>query len=145
MFWNLENFFYPAKEETIQDNPKTVTWKRFRAKRDLISKTVIAIKDKEGAYPSLIGVCEVENIKTLKNLVFQDKGYTLRKTLFTIHNGYCSYLCQPLAFKTWRRKEILSKEGRGSSPSQKTDRFNQGVNPSSDHNRDGGFQRRPFF
>lgn len=70
MFWNLENFFYPAKGETIQDNPPTVTWKRFRAKRDLISKTVIAIKDKEGAYPSVIGVCEVENIKTLKNLVY---------------------------------------------------------------------------
>ncbi|MBR0315050.1 MAG: hypothetical protein IJK39_08010 [Bacteroidales bacterium] len=70
MFWNLENFFYPAKGETIQDNPKAVTWKRFRAKRDLISKTVIAIKDKEGAYPSVIGVCEVENLKTLKNLVY---------------------------------------------------------------------------
>lgn len=70
MFWNLENFFYPAKGETIQDNPKTVTWKRFRAKRDLISKTVIAIKDKEGAYPSVIGICEVENLKTLKNLVY---------------------------------------------------------------------------
>ncbi len=69
MFWNLENFFYPSKENA-GDNSRTMTWKRFRAKRDLISKTVIAIKDKEGAYPSLIGLCEVENIKTLKNLVY---------------------------------------------------------------------------
>ena len=70
MFWNLENFFYPAKEETISENPKAVTWKRFRAKRDLISKTIIAIKDKEGEYPSLIGLCEVENLRTLKNLLY---------------------------------------------------------------------------
>lgn len=70
MFWNLENFFYPAKGESIQDNPKTVTWKRFRTKRDLISKTIIAIKDKEGDYPSIIGLCEVENLKTLKNLIY---------------------------------------------------------------------------
>ncbi|MBQ3382667.1 MAG: hypothetical protein IJG54_04990 [Bacteroidales bacterium] len=69
MFWNLENFFYPSKENA-GNNSRTMTWNRFRAKRDLISKTVIAIKDKEGAYPSLIGLCEVENIKTLKNLVY---------------------------------------------------------------------------
>lgn len=70
MFWNLENFFYPAKGETIRENPKTVTWKRFRAKRDLISKTIIAIKDRNGDYPSIIGFCEVENLKTLKNLIY---------------------------------------------------------------------------
>ena len=70
MFWNLENFFYPQKGETIQENPKTITWKRFRAKRDLISKTIIAIKDQEGDYPSVIGLCEVENLKTLKNLIY---------------------------------------------------------------------------
>ena len=70
MFWNLENFFYPAKGETISENPRTVTWKRFKAKRDLISKTIIAIKDQEGDYPSIIGLCEVENIKTLKNLIY---------------------------------------------------------------------------
>ena len=70
MFWNLENFFYPQKDVDFSSGEKVVTWKRFRAKRDLISKTIIAIKDKEGAYPSVIGVCEVENIKTLKNLVY---------------------------------------------------------------------------
>ena len=70
MFWNLENFFYPQKDMDFSSGEKVVTWKRFRAKRDLISKTIIAIKDKEGAYPSVIGVCEVENLKTLKNLVY---------------------------------------------------------------------------
>ena len=70
MFWNLENFFLPSREENIADNPKVVTWKRFGAKRDLISKTMIAVKDKEGAYPSIIGVCEVENLRILKNLVY---------------------------------------------------------------------------
>ncbi len=70
MFWNLENFFYPQKDVDFSSGEKVVTWKRFRAKRDLISKTIIAIKDKEGSYPSVIGVCEVENLKTLKNLVY---------------------------------------------------------------------------
>jgi len=70
MFWNLENFFYPQKDVDFSSGEKVVTWKRFRAKRDLISKTIIAIKDKEGAYPSVIGVCEVENLKTLRNLVY---------------------------------------------------------------------------
>ncbi len=70
MFWNLENFFYPQKDMDFSSGEKVVTWKRFRAKRDLISKTIIAIKDKEGAYPSVIGVCEVENLRTLNNLVY---------------------------------------------------------------------------
>ena len=70
MFWNLENFFYPQKDVDFSSGEKVVTWKRFRAKRDLISKTIIAIKDKDGAYPSVIGVCEVENLKTLRNLVY---------------------------------------------------------------------------
>ena len=70
MFWSLENFFYPQKDVDFSSGEKVVTWKRFRAKRDLISKTIIAIKDKDGAYPSVIGVCEVENLKTLRNLVY---------------------------------------------------------------------------
>ena len=70
MFWNLENFFYPSKGENLAETPKAVTWKRFRAKRDLVSKTIIAVKDKEGQYPALIGICEVENAKTLKNLIY---------------------------------------------------------------------------
>lgn len=69
MFWNLENFFYPSKEP-LNENPKAMTWNRFRAKRDIVCKTIIAIKDQEGKYPGLIGVCEVENLKTLKNLVY---------------------------------------------------------------------------
>ena len=70
MFWNLENFFLPSREESVADNPTVVTWKRFGTKRDLISKTMIAVKDKEGTYPSIIGVCEVENLRILKNLVY---------------------------------------------------------------------------
>lgn len=70
MFWNLENFFYPSKGENLAENPRAVTWKRFKAKRDLISKTIIAVKDQQGQYPAIIGLCEVENAKTLKNLIY---------------------------------------------------------------------------
>jgi endonuclease/exonuclease/phosphatase family metal-dependent hydrolase len=70
MFWNLENFFYPTKGDNLAENPRAVTWKRFKAKRDLISKTIIAVKDQQGQYPAIIGLCEVENAKTLKNLIY---------------------------------------------------------------------------
>lgn len=71
MFWNLENFFYPSTEKSIGENLKTMTWKRFGIKRDIVSKTVMAVKDRHGAYPSVIGLCEVENIRTLKNLLYE--------------------------------------------------------------------------
>ena len=69
MFWNLENFFYPQKNAEFHPGEKTITWKRFGQKSNKVSKTIIAIKDIEGQYPSLIGLCEVENMGTLKSLI----------------------------------------------------------------------------
>ncbi len=70
LFWNLENFFSPQPHASLKENPKTLTWNRFNKKKDIISKTIIAVKDEKGYYPSVIGVCEVENLKTLRRLVY---------------------------------------------------------------------------
>ena len=72
MFWNLENYFDPFEGTTGNEytplGEKHWTWKKFCKKRDLISKIIIATHDSNGVFPSLIGVCEVENIFVLKQL-----------------------------------------------------------------------------
>ncbi len=69
MFWNLENFFYPRQNIEHFSTEKQLTWSRFKTKRNIIGKTILAVKDAEKNYPSLIGLCEVENIKTIYNLL----------------------------------------------------------------------------
>ena len=71
MFWNLENFYAP-----LQNN-----YRRFAIKRDLIVKTIMAVKDKEGEYPFLIGLCETDSYAAVRMLVnntpLQRLGYKI--------------------------------------------------------------------
>ncbi len=69
MFWNIENFFYPSRHIEHYPAAKQLTWNRFKTKRNIISKTILAVKDVEKTYPSLIGLCEVENRNSLYNLL----------------------------------------------------------------------------
>lgn len=55
MFWNLENFYLDSR--------------RFVSKRDLIVKTVMAVKDREGEFPALIGLCETDSYLATRMLV----------------------------------------------------------------------------
>ncbi len=83
MFWNLENFFDPFINnipEYVKDSTqasdydfspagsKHWTWKRFSKKRDDIAKTITLVKEQQGVYPAIIGVCEVENRFVLNQL-----------------------------------------------------------------------------
>lgn len=83
MFWNLENFFDPFINnipESVKDSTlaadydysptgsKHWSWKRFSKKRDDIAKTITLVKEQQGVYPALIGVCEVENRFVLNQL-----------------------------------------------------------------------------
>lgn len=67
MFWNLENFYLDSR--------------RFAIKRDLIVKTVMAVKDREGDFPALIGLCETESYIATRMLVnntpLQRLGYKI--------------------------------------------------------------------
>lgn len=75
MFWNLENFFDPFKSSNTADEAFTPygdyhwTWKKFVKKRDYIAKVIIAIGEKYGNMPVLIGVAEVENRFVMNQLV----------------------------------------------------------------------------
>ena len=55
MFWNLENFYLDSR--------------RFAIKRDLIVKTIMAVKDREGEFPALIGLCETDSYLATRMLV----------------------------------------------------------------------------
>ncbi len=74
MFWNVENYFDPFDNPLKEDDEFTPrgekhwTWKKFEKKRDDISKTIMLIKDEYGIFPAVIGMCEVENYLTLKQL-----------------------------------------------------------------------------
>lgn len=74
MFWNLENFFNPNDDPKKNDDDFTPegdyhwTWKRLDAKKAAIAKTISAVRDSEGDYPFLIGVCEVEDKVVLRRI-----------------------------------------------------------------------------
>lgn len=75
MFWNMENYYDPFDDPEIADEEFTPygekhwTWKKFKRKRNGIAKTIMAVGDKCGNYPAIIGVCEVENRMVLNQLV----------------------------------------------------------------------------
>lgn len=75
MFWNLENFFIPSVDSATDvdftpSGEKHWTWNRFHKKCNDIVKIVLLTKEKYGKYPSIIGLCEVENRKALNSLLY---------------------------------------------------------------------------
>lgn len=76
-FWNVENYFDPfddektADEEYTSQGYKRWSWNRFLVKRNNIAKTIISLKDEFGDYPSVVGLCEVENKMVLNQLVYE--------------------------------------------------------------------------
>lgn len=76
MFWNLENFFDWTDQGTGESDAefsstgvRRWTKKRFYAKCDAISKTMMWMADKYGRMPDVAGFAEVENRRVLKMLL----------------------------------------------------------------------------
>ena len=73
MFYNVENLFHPTNDSIKRDDEFTKegtrywTYKRYFQKINNISKTVIALGQWEP--PAVIGLCEIENIQCLNDLV----------------------------------------------------------------------------
>jgi predicted extracellular nuclease len=73
MFFNAENYFDTFDDEKTLDDDFTPTgsyhwtWEKFTAKRNALSKIIIAAG--EGKMPSIIGLCEIENRFVLNQLV----------------------------------------------------------------------------
>jgi len=78
MFWNLENFFdwrrdslngSDSEAEFTSFGKRRWTKRRFMAKCNAMAKSIFWIKDREGAFPDVIGVAEVENRFVLKKFL----------------------------------------------------------------------------
>lgn len=73
MFYNVENLFYPTDDPLKNDDEFTKegtrywTFKRYYDKLNNIAKTSIALGEWEP--PAIIGLCEIENIECLTDLV----------------------------------------------------------------------------
>jgi hypothetical protein len=73
MFYNVENLFHPTNDSLKNDDEFTKegmrywTFNRYYDKLNKIGKTVMALGEWEP--PAVIGLCEVENIECLTDLV----------------------------------------------------------------------------
>ncbi len=75
MFYNVENLFHPSNDSLKNDDEFTEegtrywSFKRYYDKIAKIAKTIIAVGEWEP--PAVVGLCEIEDIQCLKDLVYQ--------------------------------------------------------------------------
>ena len=75
MFYNVENLFHPSNDSLKRDDEFTPkgerywSYKRYYQKLNNIAKTTIAVGKWEP--PAVIGLCEIENINCLKDLIYK--------------------------------------------------------------------------
>lgn len=75
MFYNVENLFDVSDDSLTDDDDFTPsgdlhwTWSKYNKKLNNISKVIIAAG--QWKHPALVGLCEVENRKTLDDLLFR--------------------------------------------------------------------------
>lgn len=74
MFYNVENLFHPSNDSLKNDDEFTEegtrfwTYKRYSDKLSKVGKTIIAVGEWEP--PAIVGLCEIENIQCLNDLVY---------------------------------------------------------------------------
>ncbi|MFK8038681.1 MAG: endonuclease/exonuclease/phosphatase family protein [Crocinitomicaceae bacterium] len=74
MFYNVENLFHPendslkSDDDFTKDGPRHWNYTKYQKKINQIAQNVIAIGEWEP--PAVIGLCEVENLQCLKDLIF---------------------------------------------------------------------------
>lgn len=87
-FYNLENLFDTTNDTLIFDDDRTPegkdNWTQERYERKLLqmSRVISEIgSDKTGNSPDILGICEVENLRVIKDLIHQEalrnKGYEI--------------------------------------------------------------------
>lgn len=75
MFYNVENLFYPEDDPLKNDDEFTKegmrywTFRRYQEKLNRVAKTTIALGEWEP--PAVVGLCEVESIECLEDLISQ--------------------------------------------------------------------------
>ena len=74
MFYNLENLYDTADDPETNDEEftpageKRWTLERYHTKLDNLSEVVGAVASAQGGFPVVIGVCEVENMRVMRDL-----------------------------------------------------------------------------
>ena len=74
MFYNVENLFHPTDDslkrddEFTKDGQRYWSFKRYYDKINKIGKTVLAVGEWDP--PAIVGLCEIENLQCLKDLVY---------------------------------------------------------------------------
>lgn len=134
MFYNVENLFHPTNDSLKNDDEFTPegtrawSYKRYHDKLNKIAKVAMAVGGWEP--PAVIGLCEVENIQCLKDLVYQsplkefgyeivhqeckdnrgiDVAFIYRKEFFTLLNYHSYELIFPVDHSPTR--DILYMKG----------------------------------
>lgn len=75
MFYNVENLFHPSDDtlknddEFTEEGTRYWSYKRYYDKINKVGKTAIAVGEWEP--PAVIGLCEIENIQCLKDLIYK--------------------------------------------------------------------------
>ena len=73
MFYNVENLFHPSNDslknddEFAQGGLRYWTWSKYERKLTQVAQNIIAIGEWEP--PAIVGLCEVENLQCLKDLL----------------------------------------------------------------------------
>lgn len=82
LFWNVENLF-DCRHDTLKNDYDFLpegshlwTRRRYWHKLDDVSRTLAAVAEEEGQWPSIVGLCEVENDTVLHDLT---RRSTLRR------------------------------------------------------------------
>ena len=135
MFWNVENFFDPFDDPLTRDDEftgngaKHWTWRDFERKRNTIGKTILAVADRYGPTPAIVGLAEVENSMVARQLCRhsplsasgdEDWGYVHRESpdprgidvaLLYRHSAFRVTGVDSLRIKEFATRDILYVKG----------------------------------
>ena len=127
MFYNVENLFHPSNDSLKNDDEFTIdgtrywSFKRYYDKINKVGKTAIAV----GAWepPAVIGLCEIENIQCLKDLIYSSPlkkfGYEIVHKESGDNRGIdVALLYRPEHFKLQSFSAIKLKFGPDSRPTR---------------------------
>jgi len=127
MFYNVENLFHPSNDSVKNDDeftPKGTrywSYRRYNDKLRNIAKTAIAVGEWDA--PAVIGLCEIENIQCLNDLIYnsplKNYGYKILHYECGDKRGIdVALLYRPELFKLIDSEPYVLKFGPNSRPTR---------------------------
>ena len=116
MFYNVENLFHPSNDSLKNDDEfaegglRYWTWNRYERKLTQIAQNILAVGEWEP--PAIVGLCEVENLQCLKDLLFdsplRNYGYEILHQESGDNRGIdVAFLYRPQFFKLLTYKSFI--------------------------------------